>query len=172
LFKLNLNAGQRRGAIVIGIAFILTAITGIGLSYLAIAWETSALIGAGVVAFIVLAPLFAYGIYTYGRHSQEEAPAEDMTIPRQLLDMLREGGASNIALLAVDLGVPSIKPIIDDLSRLELFSGIVDWEAGTVALLEPTVVASIETCKHCGRPIEIQRGLSICQNCRTEYHYY
>jgi hypothetical protein len=172
LFKLNLNAGQRRGAIAIGIAFVFTALLGIGLSFLAINWDTTALFGAGFLAFILIAPLFAYGIYTYGRHSQEEVPAEDMTIPRQLLDILREQGASDIAMLSVDLGVASIKPIIDELSRLELFNGIVDWDAGTIALLEPTVIASIEKCKHCSQVIAIHRGLTICQNCGTEYHYY
>jgi hypothetical protein len=172
LFKLNLNAGQQRGAIAIGIAFVLTAITGIVLSYLAINWETSALFGVGLLAFLLLAPLFAYGIYTYGRHSQEEAPAEEMTIPRQLLELLREKGAIDIVKLEHDLAVNSIKPIIDDLSRLELFNGIVDWEAGTIALLEPSVIASIENCKHCSKPIDVSRGITVCQNCETEYHYY
>lgn len=169
---LNLNAGQRRGAIAIGLAFLLTAIAGVILSYLAISWDTGSIFGAAFVIFLLLAPLFAYGIYNYAKHSQEEAPAEEMTAPRQLLDMLREKGASNIAELSIDLGVSSLKPIIADLSRLELFNGIVDWDAGTIALIDPNVMALIETCKHCGRPIAIQRGITICPNCKTEYHHY
>lgn len=169
---LNLNAGQRRGAIAIGLAFGLTVVAGIALSYLAINWETSALLGAGFMVFLLLAPIFGYGIFTYAKFSQEEALADEMTAPRQLLDMLRAEGASNITDVALDLGVPSLKPIIADLSRLELFNGIVDWQAGTIALLEPSVMASIETCKHCQKPIQISRGVTICPNCATEYHYY
>ena len=172
MFKLNLNPGQRRGAILIGIAFVLTAIAGVVLSYLAISWETNALLGAGLLVFLLLAPLFGFGIYLYGQNSQQEAFAEDMTIPRQLLDILREQAVSNIVDVSLDLGVASIKPIVNELSRLELFNGIVDWEAGTIALQEPSVMASIENCKHCGQAIEIVRGKTVCQNCGTEYHYY
>jgi hypothetical protein len=172
LFKINLNAGQRRGATLIVLAFVLTVIAGIMLSFLAVSWETNNLIGAGLLVFFLLAPVFGYGIYLFGQNSQEEAFAEDMTVPRQLLDMLREKGTIDILDLALVLEVPSIKPIVNELSNLELFNGIVDWEAGTISLLEPSVMASIENCKHCGQGIAVKRGKTVCPNCGTEYHYY
>jgi hypothetical protein len=158
--------------VAIGIAFGLTVLAGIALSFLALSWETGAIIGTAVLLFFLLSPLLAYGIYTFARASQEEELAEEMTAPRQLLDMLRESHSGNITDLAIDLGVASLKPIIADLSKLELFNGIVDWDAGTITMLEPAVMASIETCKHCGKAIQISRGITLCPNCATEYHHY
>jgi hypothetical protein len=168
----NLNAGQRRGAVALGIAFGLTVLAGIALSFLALSWETSAILGTALVLFLLITPLLAYGIYTFATASQEEDLAEEMTVPRQLLDMLRENGSGNITDLAIDLGVTSLKPIIADLSRLELFNGIVEWNSGTITLLDPAVMASIESCKACKKPIQIKRGITICPNCATEYHHY
>lgn len=169
---LNLNAGQKRGAIAISIAFGLTVVAGIVLSYLAISWETGALLALAVGIFVLLTPIFGYGIFTYAKASGEETTNEEMTAPRQLLDMLRAQGESNISDLALDLGVPSLKPIIAELSQLELFNGMVDWNAGKMRLIEPSVISVIDHCQSCKSPIGIQRGVTICSNCGTEYHHY
>lgn len=170
-----MNKGQTRGMIAITIGFILIVIAGITLSFLVVdRLSGSQTLVVAVLIFLFVSPIFAYGVYTYARSTEEEAYAtnEEMEKPRQLLDILREQEHGDVIELANQLETsPSeLKAYIQDLSQLSLFSGIADWENDVIAMVEPMVIESIENCKTCQNPIEISGNITICQHCRTEYY--
>ena len=170
-----MNKGQTRGMVAIVIGFIVVIIAGIALSFLATDMlSTTEVILVAVFVFVFVSPLFAYGVYTYARSTEVEVYAtnEEMEKPRQLLDILREQGHGDIIALSTQLETspPKIKAYIADLSQLELFSGIADWENGVIALLNPAVIETIDTCKTCQHPIKISGNVTICKYCNTEYY--
>jgi len=172
---LELNKGQTRGMIVIVVGFVIAIIAGISLSFLAVeVLSTSQVLIAGVIVFVIVSPLFAYGVYTYARSTEADAYAtnEEMEKPRQLLDILREKGQGEINELANQLETTpeNIKSYIKDLSDLALISGIVDNTNGVIAVVNPMVIEAIETCKTCGDPLEITGNLTVCEHCGTEYY--
>lgn len=154
--------------------FIITIIAGLTLSFLATTLSSNQVIIAGVVTFIVISPLFGYGVYTYARSTEAEAyqTNEDMEKPRLLLDILREEGHGDVIDLAqrLETSPQAIHHYIEDLSQLNLFSGIADWDNGVIAMLEPTVIHAIQTCKTCQNPINIDKNKTVCPHCATEYY--
>ncbi len=170
-----MNNGQIKGMVAIAIGFAIVTIAGITLSFLAgeVLNTTQTIISASLI-FVVLTPLFGYGILTYARSTENEAYAtnEDMEKPRLLLDYLRSHGQADVTQLANELDtIPSqIKRYIDDLSQLSLFSGIADWDNGIIAMVEPSVMNTLDTCKNCKKPIKILDNKTICQHCATEYY--
>ncbi|MGB7341489.1 MAG: hypothetical protein WBC91_21510 [Phototrophicaceae bacterium] len=162
-------------AIVAG--FIITVIIGLILSLFATnLLSPTQVITIGVITFIVISPLFGYGVYTYARSTEAEAyqTNEDMEKPRLLLDILRDNGHGDVLELANQLETHPevIRHYIDDLSQLGLFSGIADWENGMIAMIPTTVIQAIETCRTCQNPISIAGDLTICPHCATEYYTF
>ncbi len=170
-----MNKGQTRGMIAIVLGFVVVVIAGIALSFLAndVLSPTQILITA-VVVFLFVSPFFAYGVFTYARSTEEEAFAtnEEMEKPRQLLDILREDGHGELGDLAerLDTTPAAIRAYITDLSQLDLFSGIADWENEVLALVNPMVIEAIDSCKTCQNPIEVTDKVTICKHCGTEYY--
>ncbi|MEO1162324.1 MAG: hypothetical protein AAFV98_00950 [Chloroflexota bacterium] len=170
-----MNNGQRRGTFAIGIGFVLVAIGGVILSLFAGNVLTAGqVVLGGIIFFLIVSPLFGYGIYTYARFSEASAleTNEEMEKPRQLLDLLREQGHSDIITLAetLDTQPEMIRGYIDDLVALNIFSGIADWENGMLAVIEPTVLDALASCRTCKTTISIKSGVTICPTCYT--HYY
>lgn len=168
-----MNAGQKQGMIAIGIGFVLTVIASLALSYLTS--DTMSLLISAVIIFLLIAPLFGFGIYRYAKSTQEERTslAEEMEKPRQLLDILKEKGQADIRFLSDELhsNPEEIKAMIADLTALQLFSGIVNWEDGLIAMVDPDLLQLIDICKNCQNPIEIKEAtVTICTHCGTEYH--
>lgn len=170
-----MNKGQIRGMIAIVMGFMIVIIASIILSFLAVdTLTTIQLIMVAVVVFLLVSPIFAYGVYTYARSTEEEAYAtnEEMEKPRQLLDILREQEQGDVITFAnqLEISPDAIKSYIQDLGQLALFSGIADWENGVIAMVEPMVIEAIDNCKTCENPIEIAGNITICKHCGTEYY--
>ena len=170
-----MNKGQTRGMIAIVSGFIIVVIAGIALSFLAgDILSTTQIIITAVIVFLVVSPIFAYGIFIYARSTEEESYAtnEEMEKPRQLLDILREQEYGEVPVLAQKLGTTpaNIRSYITDLSQLELFSGVADWENGVIAIVNPLVIEAMENCKTCQNPIDITDKVTICKHCGTEYY--
>lgn len=170
-----MNKGQTRGMLAIGFGFLIITFAGIALSFLAInVLTTPQTFISAIIVFIVSSPLFGYGILTYARSTEDEAYAtnDDMEKPRLLLDYLHEHGQSDISILAKELDTtPSnIKQYINELSELSLFSGIIDWDNGLIALAKPSVIEALDICKSCKNPIKIYGNVTTCQHCGTEYY--
>jgi len=170
-----MNNGQIRGMLAIGFGFAVVTLAGIALSFLAgsILTTTQTIISA-ILIFLALTPVFAYGILTYARSTEDEAYAtnDDMEKPRLLLDYLRLHGQADITQLAEELETTprQIKSYVDDLSQLSLFSGIVDWSNEVIAIVEPSMMNTLDTCKSCKNPIKILDNRTTCQHCGTEYY--
>ncbi|MEM9950685.1 MAG: hypothetical protein AAF846_03720 [Chloroflexota bacterium] len=172
---MELNQGQTRGIVAIIIGFAITTIVGIVLSFFAVErLPSSQVLLIAIITFIITVPIFGYGIYTYARSTEADVYATntDMEKPRLLLDILREQGQGDVRLLAEQLNTSpnDIRDYIDDLSRLQLFSGIADWETGLIALADSSVIQAIDTCRNCQNPIQISNNVTVCPNCGT--HYY
>ena len=170
-----MNTGQTKGMILISFGFVTIAIAGITLSFLAgDILTTTQTITAGIIIFIVLAPIFGYGILTYARATEAESyiTNTDMEKPRLLMDYLRKHGQADINLLADELQTTpkEIQSYIQDLSDLSLFSGIADWDNGIIAMLQPSVIEALDKCKNCKNPIKILNNATTCQHCGTEYY--
>jgi len=170
-----MNKGQIRGMIAIVFGFIIVVIAGIVLSFLATdILSTSQVLITAAVVFLFVSPIFVYGVFTYARATEEEAYAtnEEMEKSRQLLDILREEEHGEVHELAQQLGTTpaAIRAYIADLSQLDLFSGIADWENGVIAIVNPIVIEAIDTCKTCQNSIKITDKITICKHCGTEYH--
>ena len=170
-----MNKGQIRGMLAISLGFIIVTLAGIALSFLADSvFTTVQTIITAFIIFLTLSPLFGYGILTYARSTENEVYTtnDDMEKPRLLLDYLRSHGNADVTQLAQELDtIPSqIRLYIDDLSQLSLFSGIADWDNGIIAMVEPSVMNTLDTCKNCKKPIKILDNKTICQHCATEYY--
>lgn len=170
-----MNEGQRRGTVAIGVGFVLVAIGGVIFSLFAgDVLTVGQIVLGGVIFFLLVSPLFGYGIYTYARFSEASAleTNDEMEKPRQLLDLLREQDYGDITLLAetLDTQPQAIRAYIDELVALNIFSGIADWENGVLAVIEPTVLDALDTCRTCHTPLRIVTSVTICPTCET--HYY
>lgn len=171
-----MNIMRRQGSVAIALGFVLTVIAGLILAFLANdTLDTfQLLISAGIV-FVLVAPIFGFGIYRYASSAQAEAHlvADEMEKPRQLLDILKANGQADLETLSRELGssADEIKAMIDDLISLELFSGIINWDEGIIALIDPNVLKLIDTCKNCHNPISMKEsGVTICPHCGTQYY--
>lgn len=171
-----MNTGQKQGMFIIALGFILTVIAGVVLAFLANEiLDTTSLMVAASIVFLLIAPILGFGIYHYAKSSQRESEilADEMEKPRQLLDILKAKGQTDIETLSHDLACSpdEIKAMVDDLTQLELFSGIVNWNEGIIAIVESNVLNLMETCKNCSNPITMkEQGVTICAYCATEYH--
>lgn len=170
-----MNDGQRRGAIAITIGFVLVALGGFALSFVAGGVLTpTQVVMVGILFFLVVSPIFGYGIYTYAKFSEASALAtnDEMEKPRLLLDMLREHPQADIHILANQLETTPemIVTYIDDLARLDLFTGIVDVDNAVLAIVEPVVLNALESCKTCSAAILVQDGITVCATCGTRYY--
>jgi predicted PurR-regulated permease PerM len=171
-----MNSGQKQGMVIIAFGFILTVIAGVTLAFLANEiLDTLALTISAVIAFLLLAPIFGFGIYRYANSTQEaiNVLADEMEKPRQLLDILKAKGQTDIESLSreLDTSPSEIKTMIDDLSDLELFSGIINWDKGIIAIIDSSILNLMETCKNCTKPITMEEhSVTVCAHCGTEYH--
>lgn len=168
-----MNTGQKQGMIAIGVGFVLTVLAGFLLAILAN--DTTSLLISATIVFLLIAPILGFGIYRYAKSTQDEriSTAEEMEKPRQLLDILRERGQADISSLSqeLDASPDEIKTMIDDLISLELFSGIINWDDGIIAIIDSNVLGLIDACKNCQNPIEMkEQTVTICTHCGTEYH--
>ncbi len=169
-----MNTGRLTGVILVVAGFGITIIAGLWLAS-QVADEQleagGALIGAGL-AFIPIALLVGSGIYLYVKGGQEAAKESVMQQQRKLLDIVRSRGQVKIHDVALEMGmsVDTIKDMIHDLVGLQVFSGYVNWDDGTLYSADANKLRDLEQCQHCGGEIDLAgRGVAICKFCGTEY---
>ena len=168
---LDLNSGQRRGAIVIFFGFLIATFAGLFLSVSGL--PTGQLLTFGGLAFLILSPVFIFGVYTYVNSSLDDAGITEMEQQRKMLTIIQQRGSIQVGDLADELSIPveRIKPLIDDLSRLELFSGILIPDDGMIIHRSSSLLKSMTHCENCRQPISIGNApMTICPHCATEYH--
>ncbi len=130
-----------------------------------------AFVGA-VAAFIPIALLLGSGIYLYIQGGRESRRESVMHNQRRLLDIVRSRGQIKIHDLALEMGVPvdSVQNMVHDLVGLQVFSGYVNWNDGTLYSAEASQLRDLQQCKNCGGEIQLAgKGVVTCRFCGTEY---
>jgi hypothetical protein len=161
---------------------IILTVVGFGVAVIAGLWLATqvsnqeleaggAVLGAGL-AFIPVALLLGAGIYLYVRGGEEAKEESVMRKQRQLMDIVRSRGQVSVNDVALEMNssVDSIKSMIHDLVGLQVFSGYINWNEGTLYSSEAAKLRDLKQCKNCGGEIKLAgKGVVACPFCGTEY---
>ncbi|NWF70683.1 MAG: hypothetical protein HXY40_16485 [Chloroflexi bacterium] len=169
-----MNTGRVVGIILIISGLVGAVIAGLWLAVSVAAQQleiTGAVLGAGL-AFIPVALLCGAGIFLYVRGGAEAAQDSTMRQQRQLLDIVKSRGQVKVTDVALEmsLSVDTVKAMVHDLVGLQVFSGYVNWEEGTLYSSEVKNLRDLKQCKNCGGEIKLAgKGVVACPYCGTEY---
>lgn len=161
---------------------IILGVVGLGIALIAGFWLASqvsggnlssggALLGAGL-AFIPVALLVGFGVYMFVRGGTEAQTESTMQKQRQLLDIVKSRGKVGVNDLALEMhvSVDSVKDMIHQLVGLQVFSGYINWDEGTLYSAEAANLRNLDKCKNCGGEITLAgKGVVVCKYCGTEY---
>jgi hypothetical protein len=168
------NTGRLIGIILIIIGFGIAMIAGVWLAF-GVSNEQmeigGALVGA-FVAFIPVALLVGFGIYMFVQGGKEAEVESTMRKQRELLDIVKSRGQVGVSDLALEMNtnVDSVKAMVHELVGLQVFSGYVNWEEGTLYSSEASKLRELTKCKNCGGEIQlVGKGVVVCRFCGTEY---
>jgi hypothetical protein len=169
-----MNTGRVAGIILIVVGFGIAVIAGLWLAVQVSSEQITAggaLVGAGI-AFIPVALLVGFGIYMFvvgGREAQEEST---MRQQRQLLDIVKSRGQVRVSDVALEMrvSVDAVKDMVHQLVGLQVFSGYVNWEKGTLYSSDASQLRDLSQCNNCGGEIKlVGKGVVTCKFCGTEY---
>lgn len=169
-----MNRSRTIGIILIALGLIIAVIAGLWLAVsVSNGLNTTSAFTNAVIAFVPIGLLVGAGIYQFVRGSQDTEDAFDSAMRRQreLVDLLN---ASEQPLRMADLaaqlgvGVETIATLLNELIRLKLFSGYVNWQAREVQRITPARLRTLQTCAHCGQPLRLADHLT-CPNCSVQY---
>ncbi len=161
---------------------VILGVMGLGVALIAGLWlatqaasgetETGGvLVGAGL-AFIPIALLMGFGVYFYVQGGVQAQGESAMQQQRKLLDILRSRGKVSVSDMALELkvNVDAVKDMVHQLVGLQVFSGYVNWEEGTLYSAEASNLRALDKCKNCGGEISlVGKGVVACRFCGTEY---
>lgn len=160
---------------------IVLSVIGLGIAIIAGLWlatQTASgiemggvILGAGL-AFIPVALLLGFGVYLFLRGGSEEKDQNVMQKQRQLLDILKSRGQVSVNDMALELGlsVDNVKNIVHQLVGLQVFSGYVNWQNGTLYSSDASKLRELTKCENCGGDIQlVGKGIVVCKFCGTEY---
>lgn len=160
---------------------IILTVVGIGLALIAGLWLASqaasgtssggVIIGAGI-AFIPVALLVGFGIYLFVRGGTEAEQESVMQKQRQLLDILKSRGQVGVNDMALEMHVTveQVQQMVHQLVGLQVFSGYVNWDEGTLYSSDAKQLRELDHCKNCGGEITLAgKGIVVCKYCGTEY---
>ncbi len=160
---------------------IILTVVGIGVALIAGLWLATqassgtssggVIIGAGI-AFIPVALLVGFGIYLFSRGGTEAAQELVMQKQRQLLDILKSRGQVGVNDMALEMHVTveQVQEMVHQLVGLQVFSGYVNWDDGTLYSSDAKALRELDHCKNCGGEITLAgKGIVVCKYCGTEY---
>jgi hypothetical protein len=168
-----MNTGRLVGIILIVVGFVIAVIAGLWLA-LQVANEqlgSGAVVGAGI-AFIPVALLVGFGIFMYVQGGKEAVEESEMRQQRNLLDIVKSRGQVSVSDLALEMNisVDKVKDLVHQLVGLQVFSGYINWEEGTLYSSQAAQLRELDKCKNCGGEIELAgKGVVACRFCGTEY---
>lgn len=161
---------------------IVLAVVGFGIALIGGLWLSSqvqsealqaggALLGAGLL-FIPVALLVGGGIYLFSQGGKEQQRTSEMQRQRQVLDIVKSRGQVSVSDVAVEMGIPAseVKDIVHQLVGLQVFSGYVNWDDGTLYSVDASQLRTLDKCKNCGGELRLSgKGVVTCRFCGTEY---
>lgn len=130
-----------------------------------------ALLGAGLI-FIPVALLVGGGIYLFNQGGKEQQRTSEMQRQRQVLDIVKSRGQVSVQDLALEMGVPvsDVKAMVHQLVGLQVFSGYINWDEGTLYSVDAGQLRTLDKCKNCGGELRLSgKGVVTCRFCGTEY---
>lgn len=170
-----MNQGRLIGIILMSIGFGITVLTGLFLAAQTSAEDGlsagGAVVGAGL-AFIPIALFVSFGLYLFIKGGQEQEEESIIRRQRELLDILKSRGQVGVSEMALEMGVPvdTVKDMVHQLVGLQVFSGYVNWNDGTLYSAEASNLRELQQCKKCGGQIQLAgKGVMSCPFCGTEY---
>lgn len=169
-----------RSGQVIGIVLIVVGVVAGVLAALFLASGVSsesltpsgALLGFAIAFLVLVAPLVGFGLFLLvqgGREARRYARAEKQ---RRLLDIVRSRGQVDIYDVAIEMQMSqeAIRDLVHELVGLQVFSGYVNWDKGTLYSAEASRLRELKRCENCGGDIELSgKGVITCRYCGTEY---
>jgi hypothetical protein len=170
-----MNTGRLVGIILLVVGFAIAVIAGLWLAYQVSNQQISsggALVGAGI-AFVPVALLVGFGIFLFVQGGKEADQESTMQKQRQLLDIVKSRGEVGVADLAMEMrvSVDSVKDMLQQLVGLQVFSGYINWEKGTLYSSEASKLRELDKCKNCAGEIKLAgKGVVACKFCGTEYY--
>jgi hypothetical protein len=161
---------------------IILMVVGLGVAVIAGLW-TATQVSAGTlsaggavttagVAFIPVALLVGFGIYLFNQGGSQAKQESEMQKQRRLLDIVKSRGQVNVSDVAVEMGVPvaQVQNMVHQLVGLQVFSGYVNWDDGTLYSAQASQLRELDKCKNCGGEITLAgKGVVVCKYCGTEY---
>lgn len=91
---------------------------------------------------------------------------------RRLLDIVKSRGQVSVNDLALEMriSVDNVKDMVHQLVGLQVFSGYINWQEGTLYSAEAAGLRNLDKCKNCGGEITLAgKGVVACKYCGTEY---
>ncbi len=160
---------------------VILTVVGIAIAIIAGLWIATqvssgltgggAILGAGL-AFIPVALLIGGGIYLFVKGGQESKQSSEMQKQRQLLDILKSRGQVSVHDMALEMRVSAdqVKNMVHQLVGLQVFSGYINWEEGTLYSAQASQLRELDKCKNCGGELTLAgKGIIRCRFCGTEY---
>ncbi|MCK6577678.1 MAG: hypothetical protein L6Q98_06190 [Anaerolineae bacterium] len=161
---------------------IILGVIGLGIALIGGLWLASqvsagaldsggALLGAGI-AFIPVALLLGSGVYLFVRGGAQAQEESVMQKQRRLLDIVKSRGQVSVNDLALEMriSVDNVKDMVHQLVGLQVFSGYINWQEGTLYSAEAAGLRNLDKCKNCGGEITLAgKGVVACKYCGTEY---
>jgi hypothetical protein len=161
---------------------IILTIAGLGVAVIAGLWIATQVSGETMsggaavttagVAFIPVALLVGFGIYLFVQGGAQAKEDTEMQKQRRLLDILKSRGQVSVNDMALEMTVPvaQVQTMVHQLVGLQVFSGYVNWDEGTLYSAEASQLRQLDKCKNCGGEITLAgKGVVVCKYCGTEY---
>ena len=169
-----MNSGRLTGIILTVVGLGVAVIAGLWIASQASsgAWSSGTPVFAAGVAFIPVALLIGFGIYLYVQGGAQAKEESEMQKQRRLLDILKSRGQVTVSDMAVEMAVPvsQVQDMVHALVGLQVFSGYVNWDDGTLYSAEASQLRQLDKCKNCGGEITLAgKGVVACKYCGTEY---
>jgi DNA-directed RNA polymerase subunit RPC12/RpoP len=157
--------------IVVGLAFCLLATLFVGSGYASSRTTLPAtILGIGVFGIIPLLLFGGVGAYLFVRGSAEERDLASVRKKELLLGMIQAQGKVTLSTIMIEqhLTREQVTNDIYELVNQGLFSGYIDWQAGTFYSKDAGKVGS-NKCPNCGGIRElVGKGVVKCPYCGVE----
>lgn len=168
-----MNTGRLIGIVLGVIGFGIAVIAGLWLAFQASQGMDigGVLIGA-LLAFVPVALLIGFGVYMYVQGGREAERESLISKQRDLLDIVKSRGQVPVTDAALELGVSvdQVTEMVHQLVGLQVFSGYVNWEEGTLFSADAKHLRDLDNCEVCGGEITLAgKGVVACKYCGTEY---
>ena len=166
---ISMNSSKLSSFILIGLGAAIAVIAALWTLSLQGVDSAARVLGIGIGMLLGL-PMVGIGLYLFNKGRSETA--EDATIAKQrkLLNLVLTKGQVQLREASLELNATrdEVRELVKDLVGKQLFSGYVDWDAGTLFSVDAAKLKDGK-CPRCGGALELAgKGLVKCPYCGAE----